>query len=504
MTRTLRLGRRFRHSVFAAALTLAFPSARTASPQSQTSQPIRLDPRNPHYLLFRNKTIALITSGEHYGSVLNADIDFHKYLATIDSDGLNYTRIFGGSYIEIPGKSFGILRNDLAPEPGRYIAPWARSDTPGYAGGGNKFDLTKWNPEFFERYRAFLADASKRGIVVEITLFSSHYDEGMWRISALNPANNINGTTEIDWKKLHTLENTNILSWQEKYARKLVAEAKGFDNVIFEIQNEPWSDRGVLTDVVNPYLFTGRDTYPNSIDLADDRSVAWQTRVAEWIASEESSLPYRHLVAQNYSNFRSSIRKLVPGVDVVNFHYAYPEAATLNYGLDKAIAYDETGFLGRDDDAYRRQAWNFMLSGGGIFDALDYSFSPGHEDGADLEPNGPGGGSPTFRHQLHLLREFLGEFSLEGLHPDSTVVTHAAGVVAHALGNSGREYAIYLNGNGPTEITLKLPPGRYSAEWVNTKNGTIEKSESIEQIAGATILQSPAFEKGIALRLVRK
>ena len=53
-----------------------------------------------------------------------------------------------------------------------------------------------------------------------------------------------------------------------------------------------------------------------------------------------------------------------------------------------------------------------MLSGGSIFDALDYSFSPGHEDGADLEPNGPGGGSPTFRHQLSILREFLDKFSI--------------------------------------------------------------------------------------------
>jgi hypothetical protein len=488
-------------------LAWVFVAARTnAQPQtpSSTPQPIRLSPANPHYLLFRGKTIALITSGEHYGSILNADIDFHKYLATIDADGLNYTRIFGGSYIEVPAKSFGILHNDLAPQPGRYVAPWARSETPGYAGGGNKFDLTKWNAEFFERYRAFLADASKRGIVVEITLFSSHYDESMWRISALNPSNNVNGTAEIDWKKLHTLENGNILEFQEKYARKLVSEAKGFDNVIFEIQNEPWSDRGKLADVVNPYLFTGRDTYPNSIDLADDLSVAWQTRVAEWIAQEESALPHHHLIAQNYCNFRFPVRRLVRGVSVVNFHYAYPEAVSLNYGLDKAIAYDETGFLGRDDDAYRRQAWNFMLSGGGIFDALDYSFSPGHEDGADLEANGPGGGSPTFRHQLRILREFLGRFSLADLRPDPTAVKYVEGATARVLSNRGHEYAIYLDGSGPTELTQTLPLGRYTVEWLNTKSGAIEKSTFFEQTPGAKALPTPPFENGIALRLVKQ
>jgi hypothetical protein len=467
------------------------------------AQPIRLHPQNPHYFLFRGKAIALITSGEHYGAVLNADVDFKKYLATIDADGLNYTRIFGGSYIEVPAKSFGILRNDLAPQPNRFIAPWVRSGTPGYAGGGNKFNLTKWNPEYFERYRAFLADASKRGIVVEITLFSSHYDEMMWKISPFHPSNNVNNTNDIEWKKLQTLENGNILAFQEKYARKLVDEARDFDNVIFEIQNEPWSDRPTLASVVNPYLRPpGRDQYPNSIDVADALSVDWQASVAKWITDAEASRPNHHLIAQNYSNFLVPVSTLVLGVDIVNFHYAYPDAVTLNYGINKAIAYDETGFLGREDDAYRRQAWNFMLAGGSIFDALDYSFSPGHEDGQDLEPNGPGGGSPTFRHQLKILREFLDNCAILKLRPDTTTVKRA-GVVTHVLSNPGLEYAIYLDGNDPTDLALTLPGGDYRAEWFNTKTGAVDKSENLHQVAGEIILKSPPFENGIALRVAR-
>ena len=110
----------------------------------------------------------------------------------------------------------------------------------------------------------------QRGIVVEVTLFSSHYQEMQWKVSALNPANNVNGTDAIDWKKLHTLENGNLLARQERYTRKLVREANAFDNVIFEIQNEPWSDRPVLAAVVNPYLqLPARDKYPNSVDVAD-------------------------------------------------------------------------------------------------------------------------------------------------------------------------------------------------------------------------------------------
>src|SRR5262245_31400099 len=37
------------------------------------SRPLSLHPDNPHYFLFRSKLVVLITSGEHYGAVLNLD-----------------------------------------------------------------------------------------------------------------------------------------------------------------------------------------------------------------------------------------------------------------------------------------------------------------------------------------------------------------------------------------------------------------------------------------------
>ncbi len=458
------------------------------------AEPIRLHPANPHYFLFQGKAVALVTSGEHYGAVLNADVDYRKYLATLEADGLNYTRLFGGSYVEAPGKSFGILRNDLAPLPGRFVAPWMSRD--------GKLDLNTWNPEFFRRYHEFLGEAARRGIVVEVTLFSSQYGEAQWSLSPFNPANNVNRIDAIDWKKVNTLENGQILGFQERYTRKLVHEANEFDNVIFEIQNEPWSDRPVLADVVNPYLFPpARDQYPNSIDVADALSLAWQARVAEWITSEESSLPRKHLLAQNYSNFVAPIRQLVPHVSLVNFHYAYPQAATVNYGFGLAIGYDETGFLGQDDRAYLRQAWNFLLAGGSTFDSLDYSFTPGHEDGADTEKNGPGGGSPTFRHQLRILVEFLRTLPLVSLAPDTTTVKHAGGTFPHVLSNTDGVYAMYLDGSGPVDLRLELPHGDYAGEWLDVRTGEKVPVARFTLGGGEKVLHSPAFENGIALRL---
>jgi hypothetical protein len=45
--------------------------------------------------------------------------------------------MFSGTYREVPG-SFGITGNTLAPAPGRYTCPWARSSTPGAADGGKR------------------------------------------------------------------------------------------------------------------------------------------------------------------------------------------------------------------------------------------------------------------------------------------------------------------------------------------------------------------------------
>jgi hypothetical protein len=217
------------------------------------------------------------------------------------------------------------------------------------------------------------------------------------------------------------------------------------------------------------------------------------------------------MIAQDCCNFRHAMRDIVyqdrevlERVSVVNFHYAYPEAVTLNYGLGKALSYDETGFLGQSDDAYARQAWNFMLAGGSVFDSLDYSFSVRHEDGSDVEPNGPGGGSQELRRRLKILSEFLQGLPLVEMRPDFYVVKHAGGVLTHAL-SSAREYAIYLDGSGKEQfMLLHLPGGNFESWWVNVKTGAVQDRRTFGHKGGSASIQAPAFRDGIALRISRR
>ncbi|MBW3629325.1 MAG: hypothetical protein KY464_08520 [Gemmatimonadetes bacterium] len=476
-------------------LLLAVPWA-----PASVAQPIRLHPENPHYFLFRARPTVLVTSAEHYGAVVNPDFDYRVYLDALAADGLNYTRLFTGSYVEPPG-AFGIEKNTLAPPGARVLLPWARSTTPGYAGGGNRFDLDGWDEAYFHRLVDFVSAADRRGIVVEVTLFSSIYGDAQWRINPLNRANNVNGTDSLPRQRVSTLQNGNLLAHQERMVRKIVRELNRFDNVIYEIQNEPWADNGTLAGPINAYLAKWEEEWMNRVEYPSAASLAWQRAIAGFVRSEEATLPNRHLIAQNFTNFRFPLAEVDSAVSILNFHYAYPEAATLNYGWDRVVAVDETGFAGAADSTYRRQAWSFMLAGGGLFNSLDYSFTVERPDGTDSN-RAPGGGSKTLRAQLGVLKRFLESFDLVRMRPRRDVVVLAPGAFREALADPGRAYAVYLDRPLTGPLVLDAPAGTYEAKWVDVITGLTLKRERVVHSGSRMSLAAPEYRQDIALRLV--
>jgi hypothetical protein len=461
----------------AGAILAAAAASAMAGEGEAAGQPLRLHPENPHYFLFRARPTVLITSGEHYGAVLNLDFDYVRYLDEIQARGLNLTRTFSGVYREIPG-SFGITGNTLAPLPNRYISPWARSSTPGYFDGGAKFDLSKWDEAYFKRLTDFLAQASKRGIVVELSLFCPMYDDGLWKANPMNAANNVNGVGDLKKDDVHTLKNGRLLEFQVAVAKKLVTEANPFDNVYFEICNEPYFG-GVTLE--------------------------WQRRIADAILEAEAALPRKHLIAQNIANGSCKIQEPNPAVSIFNFHYCSPpDAVAMNYGLKRVIADDETGFKGSADVPYRPDAWDFLLAGGAVYSNLDYSFTRDNFDGT-AEPKAPGGGGRNLRQQLAILKKFVEGFDFIRMTPDNSVIKGGVPekATARALVEPGKQYAVFVRGAAKVDLVLDLPAGPYKAEWVSTLTGAVEKTEKFDHAGGPKTLSSPPCKDEIALRIVR-
>ena len=452
-------------------------------------QPIALHPENQHYFIYKGKPAVLVTSAEHYGAVLNLDFDYKKYLETLHREGMNYTRIFAGSYVEIPG-SFGIENNSLAPAPGRFIAPWKRTELPGLYSGEHKFDLNEWNPEYFSRLKDFVQRAEELGIVVELTLFCATYDDRYWERHPFNPGNNINAIPPgLNRKYAATLNNGVLTSYQQKMVEKLVSELNDFENLFFEIQNEPWADDGVKVmrtlRTLDPQ--NGQGDWYKWAEMASAGSLEWQRLMAKTIVDTEAVLPKKHLIAQNYTNFFYAVDEVDPSVSIMNFHYAWPEVVGMNYNYNRPVSFDESGFAGTSDSVYLEQAWNFMMAGGAVFNNLDYSFSSGNEDGKGKN-KAPGGGSASLRKQLADLRNFIESFNFIRMKPDFTVVAHAPGMRWQAIAEAGNQYAMVFSGSAGTRVQLNLPVGDYhyeifcpftgktlgKANLTSTQNGTCE------------------------------
>jgi hypothetical protein len=464
-----------------------------ALPAPGAPAPLALHPDNPHYFLFRGKPAVLVTSGEHYGAVLNLDFDYARYLKTLEADGLNLTRTFtGAAYVE-PAGAFNIAQNTLAPAKGRFLAPWARSDTPGYAHGGNKLDLTCFDDAYFRRLKDFVAQAGRRGVVVEVNLFCPFYDEAQWKLSPFHAANNVNGLGQVARTEVYTLDkHGGLLAVQEALVRKVVGELRDADNVYYEICNEPYF--GGVT-------------------------LAWQHHIADVIVAAEKDFPARHLISQNVANGAAKVEKPHPAVSIFNFHYAAPpDAVGLNYALKKVIGDNETGFRGTQDAAYRMEGWDFLLAGGGLYNNLDYSFTAGREGGTfALPPTQPGGGGLALRRQLRVLKEFLTGFDFVKMKPDAAVLRGEppAGLTVRGLSEPGKAYAFYLRPRPAKkgeevprradEVTLRLalPAGAYRAEWVEPASGKVVKEETFNHDGPERRLVAPAFAEDVALRLRR-
>ena len=65
------------------------------------------------------------------------------------------------------------------------------------------------------------------------------------------------------------------------------------------------------------------------------------------------------------------------------------------------------------------------------------------------------------------------------------------------LSETGRAYAIYVNGGTQAELVIELPTGSYHAEWLNTKTATVDKAETFHHGGGARTLVSPAYSDAL-------
>ena len=479
---------------------------------------LSLHPDNPKYFLFRGKPTVLIAASEHYGSVLNRPFDFRKYLADQADKRMTMTRTFL-QYRELASPMNPA--SPCKPKPEDYIAPWPRSGPGKALDGQPKFDLNSWNEEYFKRLHEFLDFASERGIIVELTVFSNTYGDSIWAMNPLRAENNNQGVGKISWEDYTSLKDKALLERQLAYARKIVQETAGYDNVYYEICNEPGG--GVAGHVT-----------PADVD-------AWQLQVARVLREEMAKLHRPHLLAGfeafNYSprvttTYDGTFAK--PLFDIVNVHplpdsilgghnYQMGNFMSKELRLADLIDFGKAAWkqpkpcVWDEDNAasmfttpvgwtiHRKRAWTALL-GGSHYDMIDFSIQIGRETG-----------TPESNAALRTWFKHLSAFfhSIDFVHgaPHPEIVRNVPFPArAVAFGVEGKDYAIYLAdareageaGLGDAihgGLILSLPAGRWSVTIVNPMTGETSRGPSIN--GGESRLTVPEFRHDVALRVTR-
>ena len=201
--------------------------------------------------------------------------------------------------------------------------PYLRTG-PGTARDGlPKFDLTEFNPVYFERMHSRIAYARDRGIYAAIQLFQSFSEkkEGApcdpWVAHPYNGANNINsfdgekpGTGTVD------LNRSDVREVQAKYMQKIIDTVQDLDNVLYEVINEggnkDWDwwvvnflhEQEAKKGKVHPVGLTGwnaetveemRASPAEWISIGADAGAYWKTDPPAWDGKKVSVCDTDHL-----------------------------------------------------------------------------------------------------------------------------------------------------------------------------------------------------------------
>jgi hypothetical protein len=504
-------------------------AATTDAAEKVITAPIHIHPKNPKLFEFKGKPVVLLCATEHYGAVMNRPFDFEKYLADAADKKQTLTRLF---------LLFRELQNAMnpystcKPESPDYISPFVRTGPENALDGLPKYDLDEYNPEFFNRLHRFLSLASEYGIVVEVVLFSNTYAPQIWSLNPLNRSNNINDVEVIQWYDYNTNRHPKLFARQINYVIKVVRELNQYDNIIYEICNEPGGN------------------FPDSNAPASKEVDEWISAIISEIRNVEATLPNTHLIAGqeafkyklpaeevNLKDVHQFSGKSFKQMDynVVNMHplsnmwydgknydlgrfmrgslhlrqyrdyclATYPEPKPLNLDEDNAATrlMDMNGWT-----IHRKRAWTTLMCGA-HYDMIDFSINKYMEAG-------------TTASQVHLrtwmknLSEFIHSIDLLHAKPLLECLKKVPeSVCASVLAAEGRDYNIYLaderESNDPDagkpikgNIIIDIPEGEYACKLYSPVKGMY--SPEIPLQGGTdTSVEISEFVHDVVVRITR-
>lgn len=362
-----------------------------------------------------------------------------------------------------------------------------RRTGPGTARDGRaKFDLTRFDPAYFNQMRSRVEAARNKGVYVAVMLFqgfsvsrkSKRRNLTPWADHPMNAANNVNGIEgdvngDGEGYETHTLTTPRITHIQEAYVRKVIDTVNDMDNVIYEISNESHGD-----------------------------SARWQYHMIRLIHKYEQDKPKQHPVWMSFTwdglagpgrdadLFGSPAEVISPrgkSTGRGKGKWAYAQDPPVADGSKVVIAdTDHLWGIGGNSS----WVWKSFLRGLHPIFMDPYKESPHHSE-SKLDPRW----DPVRRAMGHT-NEYAKRANLIDMTP-----TEDSGLCStrYCLRNPGAEYLIYQPDSGPFSVQLKA--GNYHFEWFDPTKGKVADSGRLDWPGGKRDF-APPFDGAAVLYLV--
>ena len=414
-----------------------------------TANPLIISSENPRYFTDGSGKAIYLTGSHTWSNLVDMSpddppepFDYDAYLKWMVQYNHNFFRLWTWELVAWDNSANEPDSNDyklhkVAPLPFMRTGPGKALD------GKPKFDLSKFNPEYFERLRTRAEAAGEHNIYASIMLFEGwglqRLEEG-WINHPFHPDNNVNG---IDGDlngdgyglEVHTLADTAITSIQTNYVRKVIETVNDLNNVLYEISNE---------------------NHPPS--------TRWQYYMIDYIHEYEKGKPYQHPVGMTFQYKGGSNETLFESP--ADWISPNPEGGYRDNPPDaagrKLIITDTDHLWGIGGN--QQWVWKSFLRGmNPIFmDPYDCSVLKGRYDPDWVEP---------IRKSMGYTMVYAKRMNLLKMVPENELTSSA-----YCLAEKGREYLVYLpEGN---EVTVNLTDASHDlkVEWFNPNTG-----ETVEQ-----------------------
>ena len=423
--------------------------------------PLRVHPENPRYFTDGSGKAIFLTGAHTWANFQDIGLapiprfDWPAYMNMMVKHNHNFMRFW--HWLQAAYAPWTEDKMLVDPLPYLRTGPGTAKD------GAPKFDLTKFNPAYFDRMHSRIADARDHGIYAAVQLFQSFSEKkervpcDPWVAHPYNGANNVNhfdaekpGTGTVD------LARSDVREVQSKYLQKIIDTVPDLDNVLYEVINEggnkDWD--WWVVDFMHKHESEKGKVHPVGLTGWNAETVdEMRGSPAEWISIGTDAGQFWKTDPPAWDGKR---------VSVCDTDHLWGHGGTPSWAWKCFV---------RGHNTLLMDSWDPIP--GRACGQVNWATRPGYPT-RDLNRRDDWTWEPV-RKAIGNTRTLAKRINLATMVPHNELAT-----TKYCLANPGAEYVMYVPEGDEVTVDLSSAPGTFAVEWMKPVEGTVTSGGTVK------------------------